>query len=161
MFDETTKALTREAFDYLLQLEVKRAVRYAFYVSVLVLEADQVDEDEEILRVISSLIRERMRETDLVGISRGNGHGNLFRVLLTHAEPVHAKLVGERIRTRIERQVFQIHDREERRTISQGGACFPQHVSNPDGLIQMAEEMLIAARRAGGNRIYFQGQNIT
>jgi diguanylate cyclase (GGDEF)-like protein len=161
MFDEITKALSQEAFDYLLQLEVKRAVRYAFYLSVLILEADQADEDAEILRVISNLIRERMRETDLVGISRGNGHGNLFRVLLTHAEPAHAKLVGERIRTRIERQVFRIHEREEHRTVSQGGACFPLHVTDPQRLLLIAEEMLTSAKRAGGNRVYFPEQNIT
>lgn len=152
MFDESTQTLAEEAFDYLLQLEMKRAVRYAFYLSVLVLQVDQT-EDEEILRVISTLIRERMRQTDLVAISRGNGHGNCFRLLLTHAEPGHTKLVAERIRTRIERQSFRINDREEQRTVSQGAACFPQHVTDPHGLIQVAETMLQKARSEGGNRI--------
>ena len=155
MFDELTGTLTEDAFDYLLQLEVKRAIRYASFLSVLVLEVDQEDDDEEVVRVVSRLIRERMRETDLVGISRSNGHGNRFRVLLSHAEPTHAGLVAERIRTRIERQSFRIHDREEQRTVSQGVACFPQHVSDPHGLIQTAEEMVQKAKREGGNRISF------
>lgn len=153
MFDESTQTLAEEAFDYLLQLEVKRAVRYAFFLSVLVIQVDQTD-DEEILRVISTLIREHMRQTDLVGISRGNGHGNRFRLLLSHAEPAHVKLVAERIRSRIERQSFRFNDREEQRTVSQGAACFPQDVTDPHGLLLMAETMLQRARSEGGNRLY-------
>ena len=152
MFDKQVGVLKEEAFDYLLGLEVKRAVRYAFFLSLLVIDVDQRDDEEEVLRTVSGLIREKMRETDVVAISRGNG--SRFRVLLTHAEPVHATLVGERIRTRIERHSFRINDREKNLTVSQGGACFPQHVSDTKGLVHVAETMLQKAKREGGNRFY-------
>ncbi len=154
MFDPITGSLTDKEFDYLLQLEVKRAARYSYPFSLLVIEVDQENHEEhEVLRTMSALIQEQIRGTDVVGKSRIGGHEKLFRILLSHTEPNVLQFVGERIRIRTGLQAFRFDDREEHRTVSEGGACFPSHSTDPSELTRIAEKMLQKARKEGGNNL--------
>ena len=145
--------VTEEAFDYLLQLETKRAVRYGYFLSLLILEVDQESNEEEVLKSIGDLIRGQVRGTDVIGISKVKGKMGRFQVLLTYSEPEQTRIIGERIRSRVEIHTFQLNEQDEIRTLRGGAACFPEHSRDIDGLISTAESMLEKASERGGNRL--------
>ena len=155
MIDKRSGSLSEEAFDYLLELESKRAVRYGYFLSLLLIEVDQPGNEEEVVQHIATLIRGQVRGTDLLGFSRMADLENRFRILLSYSDPAHARLIGERIRGRVEIHSFHIGNHDEVRTIRGGAACFPENSSDLGGMIKVAEEMLEQAKVSGGNRLVF------
>lgn len=155
MFDRVTQTLEREFFEYLLDLEVKKAVRYLYFFSLMVLQRDKPlqdltqAEEEVLLRRLATLVREEIRGTDIIGRI---GHDKFF-VILDQAD-FHASFkVGERVKARIEHYTFRVDDHEVMLTTSMGIACFPTHASDLETLIQKAEIALNIAREGGGNRV--------
>jgi len=73
--------------------------------------------------------------------------------MLHQADAQNTYGVGERIRARVEDYTFIVDGKEEKRTVSIGGACFPTHANDITGLTQRAEEMLTKAKAEGGNKI--------
>src|SRR3989304_6599941 len=73
MFDKVTHTLDMEAFDYLLNLEVKKAARYLYFFSLMVLQKDKrteefpPSEEELILGKLASIVKEEVRGTDIIG----------------------------------------------------------------------------------------------
>ena len=148
MFDRVTQTLERDFFEYLLDLEVKKAVRYLYFFSLIILQRNRCPkdlseaEDETLLKKMAFLIREEIRGTDLIGRI---GHDKFF-IILHQADLQAALKVGERIRDRIEHYAFRVDGREVMLTGSIGAACFPTHASDLETLIQKAE---LALNRAG------------
>lgn len=154
-FDRLTQVLEREFFEYLLDLEVHKAVRYLYFFSLLVIQpngngAERASgQDESIPKIIAQLIRAEIRGTDVVGRI---GEDKFF-VILHQADFQQARGIGERIRQRIRNYSFVIKNQEIRNTVSVGGACFPTHTNDMDSLIARAEEMLNKSKMEGGNRV--------
>src|SRR3989337_4486021 len=73
MFDMVTQTLEREAFDYLLNLEVKKAARYLYFFSLMVLQKDKIlrdlsaPEEETLIRKLAAIVKEAVRTTDMIG----------------------------------------------------------------------------------------------
>lgn len=155
MFDRITQTLEREFFEYLLDLEVKKAVRYLYFFSLMILQRDNIvdglsqEEEETLLRRFAFLVREEIRGTDIIGRI---DHDRFF-IILDQADFQAGFKVGERIRERINHYRFKVDDREVRLTSSVGVACFPTHASDLETLIQKAESALLTARNEGGNRV--------
>ena len=155
VFDRLTQVLERDFFEYLLNLEVQKAVRYLYFFSLLVIQPkgnnkDQAPgQDESIAKTISQLIRNEIRGTDVVGRI---GEDRFF-VILHQADFQHARGIGERIRLRIGNYSFVFKDQESRKTASMGGACFPTHANDMDGLVARTEEMLNKSKMEGGNKV--------
>lgn len=155
MFDRVTQTLEREFFEYLLDLEVKKAVRYLYFFSLMILQRDRTSvelnqaEEEALLRRMAFLIREEIRGTDIIGRI---GHDKFF-IILDQADFQASFKVGERIRERIGHYAFRVDGREVTLTVSIGVACFPTHASDLETLIQKAEHALNMAREGGGGRV--------
>ena len=149
MLDDETGALSGDFFKFLLELEGKRAMRHAYFFSILTVEIDQ-PENGELLASLAELIRKSTRDADLIGRI---DHQRLS-VILHQAEAPNTCSVGERIRDHVENYNFVIKNSERRRTVSVGGACFPTHTTDIQGLLSTAHEMLQRARSKGGNRVF-------
>ena len=155
MFDRITQTLEREFFEYLLDLEVKKAVRYLYFFSLMILQRDHLprdlsqEEEENLLRRFAFLVRDEIRGTDIIGRI---GYDKFF-IILDQADFQAGFKVGERIRERIKHYKFKVDSQEIMLTSSVGVACFPTHASDLETLIQKAEEALSTAKRTGGNRV--------
>lgn len=149
-FDRLTQVLEREFFEYLLDLEVHKAVRYLYFFSLLVIQPNGNGvQDESIAKTIAQLIRGEIRGTDVVGRI---GEDRFF-VILHQADFQQARGIGERIRQKISHYTFVVKEQEVRKTVSIGGACFPTHANDMDSLILKAEEMLNQSKMGGGNKV--------
>lgn len=147
-----TAVVNNDLFRYLLDLEVKRASRYSYFFSLLLVEVDQGGYEH--LDTIAKLILDEIREVDIVG----RIESNRFSALL-QAETKPALLISERIRNRIFNYSFlngQSNQKQEI-TVSVGGACFPTHGVNSNELTSQAMSLLNIARADGGNRVFFPG----
>lgn len=149
MLDQMTSTLSEDFFKFLLDSEGKRAIRYTCFFSILTIEIDQVENGDELLAPLAKLIRQSIRNTDSIG--RIDHHR--FSVILHHAEVPNTYSVGERIRDRVENYNFELGNRQRIRTVSVGGACFPTHTADTQGLLSTANEMLLQARSIGGNKV--------
>ncbi len=149
MLDTMTSTLSPDFFKFLLESEGKRAMRYTYFFSILTVEIDQV-ENGEVLTTLADLIRQSIRNTDVVG----RINHKRFSVILHHAEAQNTYSVGERIRDRVENYNFELKESPHKRTVSVGGACFPSHTPDVQGLLLTAHEMLQRAKSGGGNKVY-------
>lgn len=155
MFDRVTQTLEREFFEYLLDLEVKKAVRYLYFFSLMILQRDKLPsdltqgEEENLLRRLAIVIREEIRGTDIIGRI---GHDKFF-VILDQTDFQASLKVGERVKERIEHYAFRVDGHVVMPTVSIGAACFPTHASDLETLIEKAEFALNAAKEGGGNRV--------
>lgn len=157
MLDETTQTLEPDFFRYLLNLEVKKAVRYLYFFSLAIVQSDLpikgkgTKTEKNLLGNLASLIRQEVRETDIIG---DINPGKFFIIL--HQADVHTIIrVGNRIRERIEQYDFQFNGEKARMTVSLGAASFPSHANELDALIQRAGLALNEAKGSGGNKICF------
>jgi diguanylate cyclase (GGDEF)-like protein len=155
-----TTIVNHDLFNYLLDLEVKRATRYSYFFSLLFLEIDQ-EYCPEVSDTAARLILDEIREVDIVG----KVETKRFSVLLqAETKPTHS--IAERIRGRILNYSFNNFNNKEpsenRRsgekdlkiTVSVGGACFPTHGSDAGELTAQALLLLDKARGEGGNKVY-------
>ena len=149
MMDPMTSTLSEDFFKFLLESEGKRAMRYTYFFSILTVEIDQV-EKSEVLATLAQLIRKSIRNTDVIGkVNEGR-----FSVILHHAEAPNTYSVGERIRDQVENYNFPLKNNQHKRTVSVGGACFPSHTPDVQGLLLTAHEMLQRAKSSGGNKVF-------
>jgi hypothetical protein len=136
---------SKEIFGALLEIELKRSLRYQNYLALLLLEAripnhagcepDNGNSWSKLVALVSSVIR----ETDLVGAPERN----LLTIVLLNSDNRVAALVAERLNG----WVAQCYGRGNYFSI--GGACFPTHATDLKGLYQSASCMLAAARDQG------------
>ncbi len=150
MPDPLESVLPFNRFDFVVRSESKRAVRYMYFFSLLMVEPDQ-DEYKELLPKVARLIMQSVRNSDLIG----QDGGDRLMLILHDAEKPSAFEVGERIRSEVEGQNIVLENRSDRLTVSVGGACFPTDETHPDGLFSTAKQMLEHARRLDGNRVCF------
>jgi diguanylate cyclase (GGDEF)-like protein len=146
--DRLNQVLEQPSFEYLLDLEVHKAVRYLYFFSLLVVQfngqnghgnkKEEAGPHDAIAGTMSHLIRDVIRGTDVVG----RIGGGKFFVILHQSDHQQARSIGGRIMQRIQNYTFTIGDEEIRKTISVGGACFPTHANDMDSLMGRAEEML-------------------
>lgn len=150
-----TQPLERKFFEYLLELEVRKASRYLYYFSLLVVQLDsrksrvEAGTEQDIHRTLGHLMRDEIRGTDLIGQRLDNS----FFIILHYTDLENAVNVGQRIRERVEHYTFEKGPDKDHRTISIGLSCFPTNANDVAGLIQKAEEMLMKARSQGGNLV--------
>ncbi len=132
-----------------LEREALRAVRYSYFLSVLLMQLDQGG-DLRTMAMMAGLVGRSLRRTDLIGRIRSDR----FSAILHHAEPEGIGRAGERIRRGA--AALCSHPRSKGRsgrTVSIGGVCFPAHTSEPLSMLTLADTLLKRARAAGGNRV--------
>lgn len=130
--DEDYRVLTSEAFDFVLNNELKRAVRSQNFLTLVHMEptirgaaAGGSGEPDVPVREIARLISRDIRETDLLAHT---GTGRLSIVLLD-ADLQNSMAVIDRLMARLDNYEFP-----QPLSIEIGAACCPTHGADPESL---------------------------
>lgn len=145
-YEEGSRVLTPGAFEFVLDGELKRAVRSQNFLTLITLEASRewegltVTADDGIVHEVAQLICRDVRDTDLIGHA---DKGTLALVLLD-ADFEHSVRVINRLISRIEDYEFQAPLR-----IAVGAACYPTHAVDAESLKRQAMTRLFVNWRGG------------
>ena len=154
--DELTGLFNRRRLMEQARLELERAIRFERSVSFVMLDIDyfkRVNDTyghlvgDEVLRALADLIRENVREIDVVG----RYGGEEFAVLMPETVLEEAHAVAERLRLETERMQVATEAAEIAVTISLGVATTLGQVIDLDTLITDADNALYTAKDAGRN----------
>lgn len=104
----------------------------------------------EFLIAISQAIKHAVRAVDLV-FRYG---GDEFVILLHQTFLTGAREIAERIRKHIERRVFVIQGIRIQTTVTIGLATYPDHATDKDELLRLADEAMYSAKRLTRNAVH-------
>jgi hypothetical protein len=144
--EEGSRVLTPNAFDFVLDGELRRAVRSQSYLTLVVLETRreweglEVTADAGTVDEVAGVIGREVRDTDLLGKT---DTGTLSLVLLD-ADFDNSVRVIDRLVSRIDHYEFPTALR-----ISVGAACYPTHAVDADSLKQQAISRPLVNWRGG------------
>ncbi len=127
--------LKRQGFLLLLDYEIKKAQRYQNYLSLLSLTFEHLnslrEENSSVsLKTVGNLIKDELRETDVVGHSGTNR----LMVMLPYADMAGAHKVRKRLK-----QILQDYRFDRKRLcVEISEVCFPTHGTTIDDLIRIS-----------------------
>ena len=140
--EEDFRVLTPEAFEFVLNNELKRAVRSQNFLTLLVVEPTPQHPEEaaqpKVLREVARLVSREVRETDLLAETQA---GQLSVVLLD-ADLHNSMHVVDRLISR-----FQHYSFPTPVVIEVGAACCPTHGADAETLRRAAESRPVHPRR--------------
>jgi GGDEF domain-containing protein len=140
--EEDFRVLTPEAFDFVLNNELKRAVRSQNFLTLLVVAPtpEQAEEAQQtnVIREVARLVSREVRETDLLAQTPD---GQLSVVLLD-ADLHNSMHVVDRLVSRFKHYAFTTPV-----AIDVGAACCPTHGADADTLRRAAEARPVRPRR--------------
>jgi GGDEF domain-containing protein len=146
-FEESgSRLLTSNAFEFVLDGEMKRAVRSQNYLTLVVLETHRewdgmtVTADNGTLEEVAAIIGHEVRDTDLLGSTETG----ILSVVLLDADYENGTKVIDRLVQRIDHYEFTTPLR-----ISVGAACYPTHAVDPDSLKHQAMSHPVVNWRGG------------
>jgi diguanylate cyclase (GGDEF)-like protein len=145
-FEEGSRLLTSNAFEYVLDGELKRAVRSQSFLTLVVLETHreweglEVTADDGTVEKIAQVVGREVRDTDVIGTTGG---GTLALVLLD-ADLDNSARVIDRLMSRIDSYDFPSALR-----VSVGAACYPTDAVDADSLKRQAVSRPVASWRGG------------
>jgi GGDEF domain-containing protein len=132
-YEEGSTILTPPAFEFVLDSELKRAVRSQNFLMM-------VTADEGTLREVAELVVREVRDTDLLGhVDKGT-----LALVLLDADFEHAIPVINRVVSRIENYKFPAALR-----IAVGAACYPVHAVDAASLKHEAQSRPVVNWRGG------------
>jgi hypothetical protein len=141
--EQDFRVLTPEAFDFVLNNELKRAVRSQNFLTLLLLEPsvqgspEDGSERDVAVREIARIVSRDVRETDLLSPTE---EGRLSVVLLDADLPNSLRVV-DRLMSRLEHYEFS-----PPLDIEIGAACCPTHGADADSLRRVAEARPVVQR---------------
>jgi GGDEF domain-containing protein len=147
-FEEGSRLLTPNAFAFVLDGELKRAVRSQNFLTLVMLEAKReweglmVTADDGTVEEVAQIVGRELRDTDLIGHTE---KGTLALVLLD-ADYDNSSRVIDRLVQRIDNYDFPTQLR-----ISVGAACYPTHAVDADSLKRQASSRPIVSWRGGSS----------
>lgn len=145
-YEHDSKMLSSAAFEFVLETELKRAVRSQNYLTLVTVEASRewegmtVTADDGTLEEVAQVIAREVRGTDPLGHT---DTGTLGLVLLD-ADFDHSACVINRLVCRIESYKFATVLR-----IAVGAACYPTHAVDVDSLKHQALSRPLVSWRGG------------
>lgn len=154
--DGLTGLLNHRRSHEILRQEIKRAKRYQRPLSILMLDVDSFKsfndtfghpQGDVLLCSIAKILKSSVRNVDFVG----RYGGEEFVVILPETIRSDAFILAERIREAIASEPFSAGGQVIYKTVSIGVASFPDDAVEPTELVQMADEALYRAKRAGKN----------
>ena len=164
--DGLTGLLNHRRFQEKLTLELQRCLRQEHPLSVLMIDVDHFKayndyhghpRGDEVLRGISRVFRDNLRELDLVA----RYGGEEFGVLLLDTPKGAAALVAEKLRASIQEAPFAGEEASQPSgevTISVGVASFPEDGLSPVELLDVADKALYRAKGLGRNVVVKGGE---
>ena len=147
--EEDFRVLTPEAFEFVLNNELKRAVRSQNFLTLVVVEpmlqgvpGGGNGERDAAVRDVASLVSREVRETDLIART---SHGQLSVVLLD-ADMQNSLTVIDRLLARLDHYRFS-----RPLTFDVGAACCPTDGADADSLKRAAEMRPVRLRDENAN----------
>ncbi len=148
-YENGSRVLTSDAFQFVLESELKRAVRSQTFLTLVVVEAKRewdevsVTADDGMVHELAEMISHEVRDTDLVSQT---GTGRLSLALLD-ADFDSSRSVIHRLVSR-----FDNYDFGTALWIAVGAACYPTHAVDADSLRREAISHPVVSRRLGAER---------
>jgi len=152
--------IDESVFRFLLDLELQKAVRLQYCVSVILVSLDEGngagnghagEPGEAVLtRQIAESVAPHLRSTDVVAPLPGRALG----VLLIDAETGNLPAILGRATDEWRARPVAPAGRERPLKWSAGGGCFPLTATNATGLMRQATDLMTRARAEGGDRLY-------
>ncbi len=156
--DGLTNLFNRTHWENCLQAEYKRWTRSQHSSSLVMIDIDHFKNvndtyghmvGDEVIRHISALIREHVRETDV----SGRYGGEEFTILLADTPLKNAYVFAERLRREVEAAVVKYNDIEVNYTISLGVAEVDPSIKNYEAWIECADAALYHSKENGRNKV--------
>jgi len=156
--DSLTGVLSRRYWMERYKQEIERSKKFKLKFSFIMVDIDhfkQVNDryghlvGDAILKEISQVIKENIRQIDLVG----RYGGEEFSAILIETDKETACFAAERIRQAIEEKIIKVYDEELKVTISLGVSGFPDDAVEANNLIEKADQALYRAKQAGRNKV--------
>ena len=137
----------RDFFLHLLELELKRSLRYQSFTSVLLIEIPanrklHLSKAAFLEKVVNSL-SSQIRVTDIIGTTREN----MITVILLNCDKRSTSEVANRVSCWTSQYFGTDNDGISGSTVAVGAACFPTHATDSEHLLSVATETLEASRR--------------
>ena len=145
-YEEGSKLLTPGAFEFVLDIEIKRALRSQTFLTLVTLETTRewegmmVTADEGTVQEMAQIIGSQVRDTDLIGHT---DKGTLALVLLD-SDFDHSTRVIDRLVSRIEDYEFPTALR-----VAVGAACYPTDAVDAGSLKRQALSRPLVNWRGG------------
>jgi GGDEF domain-containing protein len=142
-FDETLRVLTPEAFEFVLNNELKRALRSQDLLTLVLLDAtaESATSEDQPMADMARLVGDELRGTDLIART---GDRQLSLVLFD-SDVVGSARAIERVLGRLVHYNFS-----QPMSIAVGAACFPTDGTDLDALRRHAHMRPLVTRRTGG-----------
>jgi len=154
--DSLTDLYVRRYFIERVGEELQRSRRYKFNLAFLMADIDNFKRCNDryghlvgdmILKKISAIIKESVREIDLVA----RYGGEEFAIMLPETSAEQAGVAAERIRKKIEDNALKAYDEKLQITVSIGMSVYPEDSQDVNELIEKADLALYAAKKSGKN----------
>lgn len=165
--DVLTGLPNRHTFKEHLTNSLKRAMRFGYCLSIIVLDIDHLRElnlrhghdiGDEALTEIAGVLRSSVREVDMPA----RWGGEELVAVLHETDTEGATTVAERIRRRI--AMLEIKDPKNTRpihvTATLAVASYPGHNNDPQALLEMAFDAIADAKAKGGNRVMVASKSV-
>ena len=147
-FEDESRVLKQHAFEFVLDGELKRAVRSQNFLTLVTLETNRewdgmtMTADEGTVEEVAEIVRHEVRDTDVLGfVSQG-----LLSLVLLDADYDNSTKVIDRLVQRMDHYDFPAPLR-----ISVGAACYPTHAVDAESLRQQAVSHPVVNWRGGGS----------
>ena len=155
--DELTGLYNRRALLAILDRMLNLSVRYGHHLGILMIDADSLkdvndtmghESGNRLLKQTVKAIQQQLRDTDVLA----RYGGDEFVVLLPETPCKDSLEVAERIRRSAETTITNRHQ-ELTATVSIGVACFPDHGSDFEALLEKADQAMYLSKNKGKNRV--------
>lgn len=156
--DGLTGLFNRTHWENCLQAEYKRWMRSHHASCLVMVDIDHFKNvndtyghmvGDEVIRHISSLIREHVRETDI----SGRYGGEEFAILLADTPIENAQVFAERLRQEVAKSIVKYNDIEVKYTISLGLAEIDNSIKNYEAWIECSDAALYRSKESGRNKV--------
>lgn len=166
--DELTGIFNRRYFNQRFEREVLRSQRYGRSMAVVMADIDHFKRyndlnghilGDKVLKRVAEVLESNLRKADVVC----RFGGEEFIILLPEISKEQARKAANKLRGKIERQVFEHEEKQPQKkiTISLGVAVFPDDATQPEQLLRIADQTLYKAKSLGRNCVAWHGMKRT
>jgi hypothetical protein len=147
-----------DTFALITELEIRKAVRLQYYVSLLGVKADLEDNDgvpapRSVNQQLAEMISLEVRSTDVICVTAAAPY---LRILLVNAHLYNLPVVIQRIIRTVSRHVFEVNDRLREVALSMGGACFPSTARGRNDLFTQVSALVTEAQQDRAERYRYR-----